>query len=132
MGDGIRVETDGLNKFSDQVHSDVARTIEPGYSDAKVYLSAGVRFGANNASGGVHAAKERYAESLRASTANIERYVDAARIMADAVRHIADYLDRTDGRSAERVEYVRGALASAMDEARQRQAVIDGAEGRAR
>ena len=70
MGDEIRVETDGLTKFSDQVQGDVARTIESGYSDAKVSLASGVRFGANNASGGVHAAMYRIASSLMDSTMN--------------------------------------------------------------
>ena len=80
MSDGIRVETDGLNKFSTQVQDDTSRTLGPGYSDARVCLGTGVRFGVNNASGSVHAAKARYAASVEASTANVEEYMAAARV----------------------------------------------------
>jgi hypothetical protein len=111
VGDGIRVETGGLKRFADQVEDDVARTLEPGYADARATFEAGVRFGAANASGGVHAAKERYAASLEASSANIVEYMNAARVLADAVQKIARSLDATDARS------VRAALAAALDEA---------------
>jgi hypothetical protein len=126
MGDGIRVETDGLNRFAGQVQGDVARTIEPGYSDAKVDLASGVQFGATSASGGVHAAKERYAASLAASTANVVEYMAAARVLADAAAKVAVYFDAADGRSAERVDDVRGALSAALEESRMRRAAADG------
>ncbi|XVV11951.1 hypothetical protein ACQP2X_45240 [Actinoplanes sp. CA-131856] len=102
MGDGIRVESDGLTAFSGKVHDDTSRTIEPGYADARVYLDSGVRFGANNAGGGVHAAKQRYAESLRASSANIVEYMRAARELADAATAVAAIFDSTDLRAKER------------------------------
>jgi hypothetical protein len=126
VGDEIRVETDGLTKFSEKVQGDVARTIEPGYSDARVDLAAGVRFGANNASGGVHAAKQRYADSLAASTANIVEYMAAARVLADAAAKVAASFDATDTRSADRVAEVRGALATALTDARMRREAADG------
>ncbi|XVU24693.1 hypothetical protein ACQPZJ_47040 [Actinoplanes sp. CA-054009] len=115
MGDGIRVQSDGLTAFSGQVHDDTSRTIEPGYSDARVYLEAGVRFGANSAGGGVHAAKQRYAESLRASSENIIEYMYAARVLADAATSVAAMFDRTDLTAKERVEYVNGALHAAAE-----------------
>ena len=126
MADGIRVETDGLNKFSEKVQGDVARTIEPGYSDAKVSLASGVGFGANSASGGVFAAKERYRESLRASTANIVEYMAAARVLADAAAKVAATFDASDGRSADRVDEVKAALQAALTEARLRREAVDG------
>ncbi|MEV4350372.1 hypothetical protein AB0J83_38440 [Actinoplanes sp. NPDC049596] len=119
MGDGIRVESDGLTAFSGQVHDDTARTIEPGYSDARVYLDSGVRFGRNNAGGGVQAAKQRYAESLRASSANIVEYMYAARVLADAATSVAAMFDRTDLTAEQRVDYVNGALAAAAVEVQQ-------------
>ncbi len=126
MGDEIRVETDGLTKFSDRVQGDVARTIESGYADARVSLAAGVRFGANNAGGGVHAAKARYAESLRASSANIEEYMAAARVLAAAAAKVAAAFAASDDRSGSRVADVQGALTAALTEARQRREAVDG------
>lgn len=120
MSDGIRVDTDGLNKFSTQVQDDTSRTLEPGYSDARVSLGTGVRFGVNNASGSVHAAKARYAASVEVSTANVEEYMAAARVLADAAAKVAAALDASDSRSAERTDWITGALAAAASEAQER------------
>lgn len=126
MGDEIRVETDGLTKFSDRVPGDVARTIESGYTDARVALDSGVRFGENNASGGVHAAKERYAQSLAASSMNIIEYMAAARVLADAAAKVAAAFDASDTRSAAQTSEVNAALQTALSESRMRRATADG------
>jgi hypothetical protein len=126
VADGVRVETDGLNRFSDQVQGDTTSTLENGYSRASVDLSTGVAFGASNASGAVHAAKTRYTRALQASTDNVVAYMDAARILAAAASKVAKALDDTDGRAAQRASEVRGLLAQAVTESRQRQAELDG------
>jgi hypothetical protein len=126
VADGVKVETDGLNKFSDQVQDDTSRTLESGYSNAKVDLSSGVQFGAKSASGGVHAAKQRYAQSLKASTDNVAAYLDAARILADAAAKVATAFAATDGRAAGRTDEVQRALNQAVQESQQRRAQADG------
>jgi hypothetical protein len=125
VSDGIRVDTDGLNRFSDQVRDDTSRTLEPGYSDARVALAAGVRFGVNNAGGSVHAAKARYAASVEASTANVEEYLAAARVLADAASKVAAALDASDSRSSSRTDWAAGALAAAAREARERRLAVE-------
>jgi hypothetical protein len=125
VADGVRVETDGLNRFSNQVQNDTAQTLELGYSRASVDLSAGVQFGANNASGGVHAAKERYTRSLQASTDNVVAYLDAARVLAAAAGKVAAALDATDGRAGNRASQVRDLMAEAVRESQQRRAAAD-------
>ena len=126
MADGVRVETDGLNKFSSQVQNDTAETLESGYSRASVDLSSGVEFGASSASGGVHAAKERYAQSLTASTNNVVAYMEAARVLAAAAGKVAAALDATDGRAAQRASEVRGLMAEAVADSQRRRAELDG------
>lgn len=126
MADGVRVETDGLNKFSDQVQSDTTSTLRNGYSRAGVDLSTGIEFGGSNASGAVHAAKERYRRGLAASTANVQAYLDAAEVLALAAGKVAKALDETDGRGAQRAAEVRSLLDQAVVEARQRRAEVDG------
>jgi hypothetical protein len=126
VGDEIRVETEGLTRFSGQVHTDVSRTIEPGYYDAKVSLAQGVQFGAANASGSVHAAKVRYAESLSASTTNILAYMDAARVLADAAAKVAVAFDGSDARSAQTTDQVNQAMWTAAEEARRQREAVDG------
>lgn len=126
MADGVRVETDGLNKFSNQVQDDTSRTLESGYSRASVDLSTGVTFGADSASGGVHAAKERYVQSLQASTANVVEYMEAAKILAAAASKVAVAFDASDSRSADQTAEVNAALNSAVTEAQARRATADG------
>ncbi|MGK5679148.1 hypothetical protein [Actinoplanes sp. URMC 104] len=125
MSDGISVETDGLNRFSGKVRDDTSRTLEPGYSEARVSFGTGVRFGISNASGSVHAAKERYAASVQASTANVEEYLAAARVLADAAAKVAAAFDASDVRSADRTDWVDSALVAAATEARQRREAAD-------
>jgi len=127
VADGIRVETDGLTKFSGQVQDDTTHTLESGYSAAGVDLASGVQFGANNASGSVHAAKERYVESLRLSTQNVEAYLRAARLLAAAAANVATVMDGTDSRSADRANTVRDALIQAvLDSQTEREGALDG------
>ncbi|GAA2658025.1 hypothetical protein [Paractinoplanes durhamensis] len=126
VADGVRVETDGLHKFSDQVQNDTTSTLENGYSRASVDLSTGVEFGASNASGAVHAAKQRYVQSLQESTANVVAYLEAARVLATAAGKVAKALDDTDGRAARRASEVRALLDQAVVEVRQRQADAGG------
>jgi hypothetical protein len=126
VGDGVRVETDGLNKFSNQVQDDTTRTLETGYSRASMDFATGVQFGQNNASGGVHAAKDRYVKALVAHTSNIEEYLEAARVLASAASKVAAAFDATDSRSARGTQEVHDALMAAVQESQQRRAELDG------
>ena len=129
MGDGVRVETDGLHNFSNQVQNDTAVTLESGYNRASVDLQAGVTFGYASASGGVHAAKERYTQSLQASTQNIVEYMEAARILADAAAKVAQAFTASDTRSGDRTKEVHDALTTAVTESQQRRAQAAAAAG---
>jgi hypothetical protein len=115
---GINVETGGLAKFATDVRADIDHVTEPAVGRATLPLDS-VPFGAQNASGGVHAAKQRYARSLSASTRNLESYLAAARLLAAAAEKVAAEFDATDARSAEGVKRVEHALWTASEEARQ-------------
>ena len=118
MGDpGINVETGGLSKFATDVRADVDNIVEPAVGRATLPLDS-VPFGAQNASGGVHAAKQRYARSLSASTENLSNFLAAARLLAAAAEKVAAEFEATDARSAEGTKRVEQALFSAAEEAR--------------
>ncbi|MEU8229384.1 hypothetical protein AB0C12_07235 [Actinoplanes sp. NPDC048967] len=118
MGDrGIDVETGGLTRFATDVRADVDNITEPAVGRATLPLDS-VPFGAQNASGGVHAAKERYARSLTASTENLSNFLAAARLLAAAAEKVAAEFDAIDARSAEGTKRVEQALFSAAEEAR--------------
>src|SRR5690349_19587938 len=77
-----------------------------------------VPFGAQNTSGGVHAAKQRYARSLSASTRNLGNFLAAARLLAAAAEKVAAEFDASDARSADGAKRVEQALWAAAEEAR--------------
>ena len=118
MGDpGINVETGGLTKFATDVRADVDNITEPAVGRATLPLDS-VPFGAQNAGGGVHAAKQRYAQSLSASTENLGNFLAAARLLAAAADKVAAEFDASDARSAEGAKRVEQALFAAAEEAR--------------
>ncbi|RSM67832.1 hypothetical protein DMB66_14700 [Actinoplanes sp. ATCC 53533] len=118
MGDpGINVETGGLTRFAADVRADVDYVTEPAVGRATMPLSS-VPFGAQNASGAVHAAKQRYARSLNASTRNLSNFLAAARLLAAAAEKVAAEFDASDARSADGTRRVEQALWAAAEEAR--------------
>ena len=119
MGDpSINVETGELKRFAKDVGFDADEVRQPAVGRATMPLQDGVSFGAKNASGAVHAAKTRYAESLSASMSNLNEFVNAARIMAAAAEKVAADFDAVDARSAEGSARVSSILRAATDEAR--------------
>lgn len=118
MGDpGINVETGGLTRFAADVRADADYVTEPAVGRATLPLDS-VPFGARNVSGGVHAAKLRYAQSLSASTRNLGNFLAAARLLAAAAEKVAAEFDAGDARSAAGVKRVEQALWAAAEEAR--------------
>ncbi|GAA3903798.1 hypothetical protein Aau02nite_53250 [Amorphoplanes auranticolor] len=111
------METGGLSKFATDVRADVDNIVEPAVGRATLPLDS-VPFGAQNASGGVHAAKQRYARSLSASTENLSNFLAAARLLAAAAEKVAAEFEATDARSAEGTKRVEQALFSAAEDAR--------------
>jgi len=118
VGDpGINVETGGLTRFANDVRADVDYVTEPAVGRATMPLDS-VPFGALNASGAVHAAKQRYVRSLSASTQNLSNFLAAARLLAAAAEKVAAEFDASDARSAEGAKRVEQALWAAAEEAR--------------
>lgn len=115
MGDAINVDTGELRKFAEDVAFDADEMMRPDMARATQPLD-GVRFGEQNASGAVHAAKARYTQSLDASMRNLNEYVRAAKFMAAVAAIVATDFDNTDSRSAESVARIQEMLRTAVDE----------------
>jgi hypothetical protein len=114
----INVETGELKRFAKDVGSGTDEVMRPAVGRATMPLRDGVTFGAKNASGAVHAAKIRYAQSLSASLSNLTEFIEAAKIMAEAAEMVARDFEAVDARSAEGSARVGGILRAATDEAR--------------
>ena len=126
MGDpSINVETSELNRFAEDVRFEADEVLAPAVGRATMPLQDGVSFGAKNASGAVHAAKQRYALSLSRSMDNLTEFVEAAKIMAAAAQMAAQEFDAADSRSAEAAAKVNGMLRAATDQAQARRASED-------
>lgn len=114
MGDpSINVETSELSRFAEDVRFEADEVLAPAVGRATLPLREGVSFGAQNASGAVHAAKLRYAQSLGRSMGNLAEFVEAARIMAAAAQMAAQEFEAADSRSAEAAVRVNGMFRAA-------------------
>ncbi len=114
MGDpSIHVDTDGLKEFADNVGFYATKVDPEDVGRSKQQFAAGVTFGAKNASGAVHVAKENYAKALATSLQNLTEFVESARILAEAAEKAAADFNAADGRSTATMEEVNRRLSEA-------------------
>jgi hypothetical protein len=117
VGDpSINVETGELKRFAKDVGFDADEVLQPAVGRATLPLQDGVTFGAKNASGAVHAAKTRYAQSLGASMSNLDEFVYAAKIMASAAAMVAADFDASDARAADNAARISSILQTATQQ----------------
>jgi hypothetical protein len=118
VGDpSINVQTGELRRFAKDVGFEADEVLAPAVDRATLPLQDGVRFGAKNAGGAVHAAKTRYAQALSAHMSNLTEYIQAAKIMAAAAAQVAADFDEVDVRSADASARVGNILRTATDQA---------------
>jgi hypothetical protein len=118
MGDGsIHVETGGLTEFAGDVRF-YAEEVDPLDVDrSKQSFSAGITFGTRNASEVVLATKENYAKALTTSLTNLTRFVEAAKILADAAEQAAKDFRAVDDQSARSINNINYLLTTATRQA---------------
>jgi hypothetical protein len=120
----IHVDTNGLKEFADNVGF-YATEIDPvDVSRSRQQFAGGVTFGAKNASGAVHAAKQNYARALQTSLQNLTEFVEAARILAAAVEATASDFTASDVRSAAALDDVNRRLFEATQASSLRRSVM--------
>lgn len=114
----INVETGGLSEFAGDVRF-YAEQIDPLDVDrSKQSFSAGITFGTTNASLAVLGAKRNYAEALANSLENLTRFVEAARILAEAAEEVARDFQAVDDQSERSINNINYILTVATDRAR--------------
>jgi hypothetical protein len=128
VGDpSINVETGELKRFAKDVGFDADEVLQPAVGRATQPLLDGVTFGGKNASGAVHAAKTRYAQSLSASMSNLDEFVYAAKIMAAAAEMVAADFDASDARAADTAARISSILQTATEQSHAARQAADGA-----
>jgi hypothetical protein len=116
MGDSsIHVETAGLADFAGDVRF-YAEQVDPvDVARSRQSFSAGITFGSTNASEAVLRAKEDYAEALDHSLTNLTRFVEAARILADAAEQAAKDFRAVDDQSERSINHIKSMVTAAAD-----------------
>jgi ApbE superfamily uncharacterized protein (UPF0280 family) len=114
----IHVETGGLVEFAGDVRF-YAEQVDPvDVARSRQSFSAGITFGTTNASEAVLRAKESYAKALAHSLTNLTRFVEAARILADAADQAAKDFRAVDDQSERSISNIKYMLAGATDQTR--------------
>ena len=123
----VDVDLKGLGDFAGAVDGAVDKNFAPRTSDLQGDYAYGVCFGYGNPSLDVHAAKLKYHDCLTMITRQIEAYIDASKILAEAARKAAQRYGNADAMSAAQSKDVEALLGQAILDAKARQAAEDAA-----
>jgi ApbE superfamily uncharacterized protein (UPF0280 family) len=112
------VETGGLTEFAGDVRF-YAEEVDPlDVARSRQEFSAGITFGTKNASLVVLDAKLDYADAVAKSLTNLTRFVEAARILAEAAEQAAKDFRAVDDQSEQSINNIKYMLTAATDQAR--------------
>jgi hypothetical protein len=117
----VQVDLHGLHDFANGVDGAADKNFAPRTTQLQTDYASGVQFGWNNPSGQVDAAKRKYHAALTVITQQIEAYIEASKILADAARRAAQRYGDADAMSAAKSKDIEGILGHAVADARKRQ-----------
>ncbi|GII21011.1 hypothetical protein [Planosporangium mesophilum] len=123
----INVDIDGLHAFAGAVDTAVEQNFQPHTRPLMDSYAKGVQFGASSKSGDVQAARLKYHDCLVGATEQLTAYVNASKILVDAIRQVAQNYGSSDALSAAQAKEVEAALGNAVVSAQQAQAAADAA-----
>lgn len=126
----VEVDLKGLGDFAGAVDGAVDKNFAPRTGQLQSDYAYGVCFGYNNPSGDVHAAKTKYYDALTVITKQIEAYIDASKILVDAVRKAAERYGAADAMSEAQSKDVQDLLKQAVTDAQVRRAAREAAAAR--
>src|SRR6185437_12040838 len=122
---------DGLHTFAGAVDTEVEKNFQPHTVPLIDSYAAGVPFGAASPSGDVHAAKLKYHDCLTGVTNQLTAYVNASKILVDAVRLVAKNYADSDALSEAQAKEVQAAFGDAIKSAQAEQAKAQAAAAQA-
>jgi hypothetical protein len=113
----IDVHPDTLHSFAGAVDADMEGNFRPHTNRLFSTYAGGVPFGADNPSGELHAAKARYHECLTAVTETMASYINASKILVDAITEIARRYSDADAMAQANVQDAAKVLNQAVQDA---------------
>lgn len=129
MGDGVRIQTDQVGDFGKGLRQDAGGGFAAAAGRGAHLHRQGVGLGSRIDSGPIMEAKQRYAEALAATDANLRVYPVAAGILADVAEEVARRFAHADRTSAVTQQQIQTMLDGAIAHAR---GVIDQARNMGR
>ena len=115
--ESIEVDTSGLDQFAGSVNAEVEGNFEPHTQRLFRAYELGVTFGFGNESGNVQAARNKHRDALTATGESMAAYINASRILIEAIRRAAEEYASADALSSARARDVEGILGQAITDA---------------
>lgn len=113
-GDTIHVDARELDHFAQSVDSETTARFQPAVQELFGFFAVGTTFGGFTASEEVLAARLKHHDALVSITQSMAGFVNASRIMADAVADIRTRYASADALAAADVNVIDGLLNGAV------------------
>ena len=118
MGDGVQIQTDQVGDFGHRLRTDADGGFAAAAGRGAHLHQQGVGLGSQINSGPIMEVKQRYAEALAATDANLRVYPVAAGILADVAEEVARRFAHADLTSAVTQQQIQTMLSGAIAQAR--------------
>jgi hypothetical protein len=124
----IKVNTDSLHAFAGSVDSEVEGNFKPYSQRLFTAYSYGAAFGAGNISANVQAARRKHYDALVATGESMTGYINASKILIDAIRMAAATYQTTDSVASASATEIEGILGKAIADADAAQRAAEAAD----
>lgn len=117
MSDGVRIQTDQVSDFGQGLRKEAGDGFASAAGRGADLHRQGVALGSQINAGPIMAVKQRYAEALAGTDANLRLYPLAAGVLADVAEEIARRFAHADTNSAVSQQEIRALLDGALTKA---------------
>jgi hypothetical protein len=117
MSDGVQIQTDQVSDFGKGLRQDAGGGFASAADRGADLHRQGVALGSQINAGPIMAVKQKYAEALASTDANLRLYPLAAGVLADVAEEIARRFAHADTNSAVTQQEIRSLLDGALTKA---------------
>lgn len=128
----VKVNTGSLKDFAGSVDAEVEGNFKPYSQRLFTAYSHGATFGSGNISATVQAARRKHFDALKATGESMTGYINASKILIDAIRRAAETYKTTDSVASASAQEIESILGKAIADADAAQRAADAADRRAR
>jgi hypothetical protein len=118
MSDGVNIDTDGVASVGKDIRSDAQGGFADAAQRASVLHGYGVEWGTKIYHGPIAEAKDKYAEAIEYTEANLRTYPKAAAALADVAEQIARDFANADMSSSQTQAKIESLITGAITNAK--------------